>query len=134
MVQIGGPYQIISRVTRKSRRHGKKSRSISESDQKHRIQGPLAVYQVLARSFPKLAHHSKSAKHESTKSRPFSETWELEYPWHGPGDIMKLLRRQFLQLAAGAAALPTVSRIAWAQTYPMRPAHIIVGFPAGGPQ
>src|SRR5437763_12684715 len=40
-------------------------------------------------------------------------------------------RRQFLHLAAGAAALPTVSRIARAQTYPTRPVRIIIGFPAG---
>ena len=46
---------------------------------------------------------------------------------------MKLRRRQFLHLAAGVAALPTVSRFAWAQTYPTRPVHIIVGFAAGGP-
>jgi tripartite-type tricarboxylate transporter receptor subunit TctC len=45
---------------------------------------------------------------------------------------MKLPRRQFLHLAAGAVALPTVSRIALAQTYPTRPVRIIVGFPAGG--
>ena len=44
---------------------------------------------------------------------------------------MKLPRRQFLHLAAGAAALPAVSRIAWAQAYPARPVRIIVGFPAG---
>jgi len=44
---------------------------------------------------------------------------------------MKLPRRQFLHLAAGAAALSAVSRIAWAQTYPMRPVRIIVPFPAG---
>jgi len=41
-------------------------------------------------------------------------------------------RRQFLHLAAGAAALPAVSRIASAQTYPARPVRIVVGFPAGG--
>ena len=41
-------------------------------------------------------------------------------------------RRQFLLLAAGAAALPTVSRIARAQAYPTRPVRIIVGFSAGG--
>jgi tripartite-type tricarboxylate transporter receptor subunit TctC len=47
---------------------------------------------------------------------------------------MKLQRRQFLHLAAGAAALPAISRFAWAQTYPARPVHLIVGFTAGGPQ
>jgi tripartite-type tricarboxylate transporter receptor subunit TctC len=45
---------------------------------------------------------------------------------------MKLPRRQFLQLAAHAAALPALSRLAWAQAYPARPVHIIVGFAAGG--
>src|SRR5262250_802040 len=45
---------------------------------------------------------------------------------------MKLPRRKFLHLAAGATALPAVSRTAWAQAYPSRPVRIIVGFPAGG--
>jgi tripartite-type tricarboxylate transporter receptor subunit TctC len=45
---------------------------------------------------------------------------------------MKLSRRQFLHLAAGAAAIPSGSRIARAQTYPTRPVRIIVGYPAGG--
>src|SRR5262245_44943661 len=45
---------------------------------------------------------------------------------------MKLPRRKFLHLAAGAAALPAVSRIARAQTYPSRPVRIIAGYPPGG--
>jgi hypothetical protein len=45
---------------------------------------------------------------------------------------MKLPRRSFLHLAAGAVALPGVSRIARAQPYPSRPVRIIVGFAAGG--
>jgi len=45
---------------------------------------------------------------------------------------MKSSRRQFLHLAAGAAALPAVSRIARAQAYPSRPITIVVGFAAGG--
>jgi tripartite-type tricarboxylate transporter receptor subunit TctC len=45
---------------------------------------------------------------------------------------MELLRRRFLQLAAGAAALPVTSRIARAQAYPTRPVRCIVGYPAGG--
>jgi len=46
---------------------------------------------------------------------------------------MKLLRREFLHLAAGAAALPAASRFAWAQAYPARPVHVLVGVAAGGP-
>jgi tripartite-type tricarboxylate transporter receptor subunit TctC len=45
---------------------------------------------------------------------------------------MKLPRRQFLHLAAGAAALPAVSRVARAQAYPTRPVRLIAGFPPGG--
>ena len=45
---------------------------------------------------------------------------------------MKLPRRTFLHLAASAAALPAVSRMAQAQAYPSRPVRIIVGFPPGG--
>jgi tripartite-type tricarboxylate transporter receptor subunit TctC len=45
---------------------------------------------------------------------------------------MTLPRRRFLRLAAGAAALPGVSRLAWAQSYPTRPVRLIVGFAAGG--
>jgi tripartite-type tricarboxylate transporter receptor subunit TctC len=46
---------------------------------------------------------------------------------------MKLRRRQFLHLAAGAAALSTAPRVAWAQSYPAKPVRWIVGFaPAGG--
>jgi tripartite-type tricarboxylate transporter receptor subunit TctC len=45
---------------------------------------------------------------------------------------MKLSRRRLLHLAAGAAALPVASRIAWAQAYPSRPVRWIVGFAPGG--
>ena len=44
---------------------------------------------------------------------------------------MKLPRRVFLHLAAGAAAFPAASRLAWAQAYPARPVRIVVGFAAG---
>src|SRR5262249_52558627 len=47
------------------------------------------------------------------------------------GFKMKLPRRKFLHLAAGVAALPAVSRFAWAQAYPTRPVRLIEGFGAG---
>src|SRR5262249_60063944 len=46
--------------------------------------------------------------------------------------IMKLPRRQFLRLAAGAVVLPAIAGVAQAQSYPTRPVRIITGFAAGG--
>ena len=45
---------------------------------------------------------------------------------------MKFSRRRFLHLAVGAAAIPTVSQISWAQSYPARPVRIVVPVPPGG--
>src|SRR4051794_9395056 len=44
---------------------------------------------------------------------------------------MNFPRRQFLHLAAGAAALPAVLRVAWAQTYPIRAVRLILGYAPG---
>src|SRR5437868_7317560 len=54
-------------------------------------------------------------------------------PLDSSEDTMKLPRRSFLRLAAGAVA-PSLSRAAWALDYPTRPVRIVVGFPAGGGQ
>src|SRR3974390_1859307 len=46
-------------------------------------------------------------------------------------NAMNLHRRAFLSFAAGVATLPALSRAGWAQSYPTRPARIVVGFPPG---
>jgi tripartite-type tricarboxylate transporter receptor subunit TctC len=51
---------------------------------------------------------------------------------HWEGCLVKLPRRKFLHLAAGAAALPTLARTAWGQAYPSRPVRIVVPFGPGG--
>jgi tripartite-type tricarboxylate transporter receptor subunit TctC len=45
---------------------------------------------------------------------------------------MNLPRRRFLYLAAGAVAMPAISRVAMAQTYPTRPIRLVIPFPPGG--
>src|SRR5262249_44076895 len=63
------------------------------------------------------------------RPRPFTRVQQRR---SGRKTPMKLPRRQFLHLAAGAAALPVVSRVACAQTYPSRPVRLIVPLaPAG---
>jgi tripartite-type tricarboxylate transporter receptor subunit TctC len=62
----------------------------------------------------------------------FAEPDGAMRPEFGDTRPMKPTRRHLLRLAAGSAALPAVSRFAWAQAYPTRPVRLIVGFPAGG--
>ena len=82
-------------------------------------------------SLPKIDHLGHFAGQEpSRRVEPAGTLVPRNDLWEG---TMKLThRRQFLHLAAGAAALPVVSRFAWAQVYPSRPVRIIVGFPPGG--
>src|SRR6266849_1003595 len=82
-----------------------------------------------ARAFPKRLSQLNLSKRTSIgaagRSLPGHERT------HAPL-AMNLLRRQFLHLAAGAAALPALSRMSWAQTYPSRPVRLLIGFSAGG--
>src|SRR5690242_13833836 len=64
----------------------------------------------------------RSAGARLANTRIAQEDWE---------DLMRLPRRTFLHLAAGAAALPAVSSFAWARTYPSRPVRIVVGLAPG---
>jgi tripartite-type tricarboxylate transporter receptor subunit TctC len=65
--------------------------------------------------------------------RPTFNRPNIERPnAHWEENMLKLPRRRFLHLAAGAAALPVVPRIAMAQAFPTRPVRIVVPFAAGG--
>src|SRR2546430_11390237 len=76
--------------------------------------------------------HSRTVRRTADGGRPAPTRGPNEEAAEG-GFKMKLPhRRHVLHLAAGAAALPAVARIAWAQTYPTRPVHLIVGAPPGG--
>src|SRR5262249_25627700 len=70
---------------------------------------------------PKSRSGGRSSRLRASKRSKLSE-----------GDIMKLPLRNFLHLAAGAAALPAVSRVARAQGYPTRPVRIIASTGPGG--
>src|SRR5262245_1478785 len=74
----------------------------------------------------------RSASKYPTSCWHWRTRWSTDVTREG-GLKMKRPRRQFLHLAAGAAALPAVSRFAFAQAYPSRPVRIMVGFPPGGP-
>src|SRR5262249_3741978 len=73
----------------------------------------------------------------SAKSRHSSYFWILLLAGKGAqvrgASPVKLPRRQFLYLTAGAAALSAVSRITRAQAYPSRPVRVVAPFAAGGP-
>jgi len=74
------------------------------------------------RPCPRQASNSKINRHSFAGAFWTEKTLE---------HAMRLLRRRFLELVAGAVALPTASCLARADTYPVRPVHIIVGFQAG---
>jgi tripartite-type tricarboxylate transporter receptor subunit TctC len=58
-------------------------------------------------------------------------TFRVEHPRAHLGHAMTVPRRRFLHLAAAVAASPALSRNAWAESYPARPVHLIIIFPAG---
>src|SRR6516164_10230444 len=90
---------------------------------------------TLRRYRPWPCHHPQARAHDGWR-RDRDERAGQRFGVHralaGGLNAMHLPRRRFLHLAAGAAALPALSRIARAQAYPSRPVRIIVGFPAGG--
>jgi tripartite-type tricarboxylate transporter receptor subunit TctC len=73
---------------------------------------------------PRIVSTSRRTQRRQIEARPQGRPLRVK--------ATKLPRRQFLHLAAGAAALPAASRIARAQTYPTKPVRLIVGFAAGG--
>src|SRR5262245_58443710 len=68
-------------------------------------------------------------RHQGAMTRNTAMVWHAAF---SRSNAVKLPRRNFLHLAAGAATLPAVSPIAKAQAYPARPVRMVVGFPPGG--
>src|SRR5208282_570803 len=76
-------------------------------------------------------HHRERGSPMKNRKREFCTSGSVRDEDGQPPHLLGH-RRHFLHLAAGAAALPTASRIASADAYPSRPVHIIVGFAPGG--
>src|SRR3954462_7892917 len=78
---------------------------------------------------PPLHHHERGSPMKN-RTREICTSGSVRDEAGQPPHLLG--RRKFLHLAAGATALPAVSRGAWAQAYPSRPVRWIVGYPAGG--
>src|SRR5262249_19066924 len=91
---------------------------------------PQALPSASASNFPSVHHHQRRPPLKNRK-REICTSGSVRDEDGQPPHLLG--RRNFLHLAAGAAALPTFSRMARAQSYPTRPVRIIVGFDAGGP-
>src|SRR4029077_11592218 len=92
---------------------------------------PQALPSASASNCPSLHHHERGSPMKNRK-REICTSGSVRDEDGQPPHLLGH-RRQFLHLAAGAAVLPAVSRVAWAQPYPSRPVRIVVGLPRGGP-
>src|SRR5262249_22447648 len=90
---------------------------------------PQALPSASASNCPSVHHHERGSPMKNRK-REICTSGSVRDEDGQPPHLIG--RRQFLHLTVGAAALPAVSRFAWAQAYLSRPVRIIVGFPAGG--
>src|SRR5262249_18126990 len=91
---------------------------------------PQALPSASASNCPSVHHHERGSPMKNRK-REICTSGSVRDEDGQPPHLLG--RRTFLHLAAGAAALPALSRVAWAQAYPSRPVHLIVPFaPAGG--
>jgi hypothetical protein len=71
------------------------------------------------------------SKTRRMQRRPVEAATLHRHPFRA--NAIRFVRRHFLRLAAGATALPAISNMSWAQTYPARPITVVVPYPAGGP-
>src|SRR5262249_48695605 len=91
---------------------------------------PQALPSASASNCPSVHHHERGSPMKNPKRENCTSGSGREEDGQPPHLLGH--RRQFLHLAAGAAALPAVSRVARAQAYPSRPVRWIVGYPPGG--
>src|SRR5215475_453921 len=80
---------------------------------------------------PRSRNGGRSSRLRTSRRKTSRRNEPLRRRYFFGSDAVKLPRRTFLHLAAGAAALPAVSRVATAQSYPARPVRLVVGFAAG---
>src|SRR5262245_64813490 len=90
---------------------------------------PQALPSASASNCPSVHHHERGSPMKNRK-REICTSGSVRDEDGQPPPLLG--RRNFLHLAAGAAALPALSRIAWAQAYPTRPVRLLVGWPPGG--
>src|SRR5262249_22557864 len=90
---------------------------------------PQALPSASASNCPSVHHHERGSPMKNRK-REICTSGSVRDEDGQPPHLLG--RRKFLHLAAGAAALSAISRIAWAQAYPTRPVRLVVGAPAGG--
>src|SRR5262249_6954580 len=90
---------------------------------------PQALPSASASNCPSVHHHERGSPMKNRK-REICTSGSVRDEDGQPPHLLG--RRKFLHLAAGAAALSAISRIAWAQAYPTRPVRVVVGAPAGG--
>src|SRR5262245_47721360 len=80
---------------------------------------------------PRSRNGGRSSRPRTSRRKTSRRNKPLRRQYFLGSDAVKLPRRTFLHLAAGAAALPALSRVATAQSYPARPVRLVVGFAAG---
>src|SRR6185312_8077052 len=119
---------------RRAQRHAGRARREAQRDHQRRVERSGAEAEIhRSRRRAGAAEHGRVAHIHRRRSRQVGQGHPMRRYQSGVGSTMKLRRRDFLQAAAGTAALPLLSHAARAQAFPSRVITIVVPYPAGGP-